>query len=177
MSTIVQYTPIQSGTGATPGTFNSRMSQLQLNIEAVNTDKLETVETADIEDGAVTNPKLASNAVTNAKVLDNSLQGLKLNSNSLDFSSNISVNKLSLKETSSKFALYFESGKLRYSYAYGGTSADQTLISQFLRVNLGSQAPTSSVSVGIAGEISHDSQYFYVCVSSSSWKRAAISGW
>jgi len=178
MSTIVAYVPIQSGAGATPGLFNSRMSQLQLNIEAINIDKLETVATADIEDGAITNAKLGSNAVTNSKVLDNSLVGAKLNANSLDFSSNVSVNSLSLKASTSKLKLYFSSGALRYAYDYGGTVGDIQLISPRLRpVTPTTLYPTSSVSVGSAGEISASSQYIYICVSSNSWKRAALSGW
>ena len=178
MSLIVGYTPIESGEGATPSLFNSRMSQLQININHLNTDKLEDVSTSDIEDGAVTNAKLANNAVTNSKVLDNTLLGSKLNANSLDWSSNVSVNSLTLKESTAKFKLYFQTGALRYSYSYGGKTAGVQLISSRLRpVLLASVAPTSSVSVGSTGELSATSQYIFVCVSSGSWKRAALSGW
>lgn len=178
MSTIIGYTAIQSGDGATPGLFNSRMSQLQLNINTLNSAKLENVTTADIVNGAVTNAKLAENAVTNSKVLTGTLQGLKLNANSLDWSSNISINKLSLKDGNTKFKLYFDAGELRYGYSYGGTTADAVLITPRLRHSiLWSAAPTSSVSVGSTGEISANSQYVFVCVSGSSWKRAALAGW
>jgi hypothetical protein len=178
MSTIVGYTKIDSGAGATPGLFNSRMSQLQLNIDTLNAEKLETVDTPNLADGAVTNAKLAINAVTNSKVLDGSLQGAKLNANSLDWSSNVSVESLTLKDSSNKFKLYFENGSVKFNYAYGSKSASLVLMSDDLRLVLSPLVyPTSSVSAGSAGEISANSQYLYVCVSDSSWKRAAISGW
>lgn len=38
-------------------------------------------------------------------------------------------------------------------------------------------APTSSNSPGSAGQIAYDSDYFYVCVGTNSWKRAPLSTW
>lgn len=39
--------------------------------------------------------------------------------------------------------------------------------------------PVSSSSVGTAGQISYDSDYFYICIGTNSWKRVEISslGW
>jgi len=35
--------------------------------------------------------------------------------------------------------------------------------------------PTSSSSSGLAGQMSYDSDYFYVCISTNSWKRVSLS--
>lgn len=37
--------------------------------------------------------------------------------------------------------------------------------------------PASAAAAGSAGEIAWDADYFYVCVSSGAWKRAALSTW
>ena len=38
-------------------------------------------------------------------------------------------------------------------------------------------APSSASSSGVAGQTAYDTSYFYVCVSSNTWKRAALSTW
>lgn len=38
-------------------------------------------------------------------------------------------------------------------------------------------APALASSSGTAGQIAYDSSYFYVCISSNTWKRVAISTW
>lgn len=37
--------------------------------------------------------------------------------------------------------------------------------------------PATATSSGISGEISFDSDYFYVCVSGNTWKRTALTPW
>jgi hypothetical protein len=38
-------------------------------------------------------------------------------------------------------------------------------------------APANASSTGTAGTVAYDSSYVYVCISSNTWKRAAISTW
>jgi len=38
-------------------------------------------------------------------------------------------------------------------------------------------APANSTASGVAGQVSYDSSYFYVCTASNTWKRASISSW
>lgn len=40
-----------------------------------------------------------------------------------------------------------------------------------------SNPPASSASSGIAGMITWDSSYFYVCIATDSWKRTALTTW
>ena len=37
--------------------------------------------------------------------------------------------------------------------------------------------PTSAVSTGVAGEISYDDSFFYVCTATNTWRRTALSTW
>jgi hypothetical protein len=39
------------------------------------------------------------------------------------------------------------------------------------------QTPSSATATGTTGEIAWDSEYIYVCVSTNTWKRVAISTW
>jgi hypothetical protein len=38
-------------------------------------------------------------------------------------------------------------------------------------------APATAASTGVAGDTAYDANYFYVCVSTNTWKRAALSTW
>lgn len=38
-------------------------------------------------------------------------------------------------------------------------------------------APASASSTGVAGQLAYDSDYFYVCVATDTWKRVAIATW
>lgn len=38
-------------------------------------------------------------------------------------------------------------------------------------------APPTSTSIGIAGDIAYDEQYFYVCVATNKWVRNALASW
>lgn len=40
-----------------------------------------------------------------------------------------------------------------------------------------SQAPATSTSTGVAGTITYDSSYVYVCTATDTWKRVAIATW
>ena len=42
---------------------------------------------------------------------------------------------------------------------------------------IASAAPASSTSTGYRGAIAYDSDYFYVCVATNTWKRVALSTW
>ncbi len=42
---------------------------------------------------------------------------------------------------------------------------------------LSNSVPATSSSNGIAGTISRDANYIYVCVANNTWKRAALSTW
>jgi hypothetical protein len=37
--------------------------------------------------------------------------------------------------------------------------------------------PATAASAGVSGQIAKDSNYFYVCVATNTWKRVAISTW
>ena len=38
-------------------------------------------------------------------------------------------------------------------------------------------APASATSTGKAGHLATDANYFYVCIATNTWKRAALSSW
>lgn len=38
-------------------------------------------------------------------------------------------------------------------------------------------APASAGADGVAGAVAYDASYIYVCISTNTWKRAAISTW
>jgi len=38
-------------------------------------------------------------------------------------------------------------------------------------------APSTTASTGVTGQMSFDSNYFYVCVGTNKWKRAGLTGW
>lgn len=180
MSNTTSYTRIESGDKATPGTFNSRFSTLHLNIDQLNVDKIEGVQTSNISDGAVTNAKLATNAVTNSKVLDGTLvASTKLNQNSLNFS-RVTIQNLELGNgATSRIKLTYNSGALNYDVkdvSNGITGSFNLVSSRDLRPSLrASSAPASGTSRGSAGELAFDTSYIYVCVSTNSWRRAALS--
>lgn len=44
-------------------------------------------------------------------------------------------------------------------------------------LTISNSVPVSASSNGIAGTIARDSNYLYVCVANSTWKRAALSTW
>ena len=44
-------------------------------------------------------------------------------------------------------------------------------------INFQTKTPALSTSVGKAGDIAWDASYIYVCVSTDTWKRVAISTW
>jgi hypothetical protein len=60
--------------------------------------------------------------------------------------------------------------------------SDRGLASRFAYTDLTSvlqknalTAPVTSTSTGVAGNIAYDSTYFYVCVSTNTWKRVLLS--
>jgi len=62
-----------------------------------------------------------------------------------------------------------------------GTGADIALRSDLLNgdVNfkLYSTPPIATNSLGFAGQVSYDADFFYVCVADNSWKRVALTTW
>lgn len=38
-------------------------------------------------------------------------------------------------------------------------------------------APATATSAGVAGQIAHDTSFFYVCVATNTWRRVAIASW
>lgn len=43
-------------------------------------------------------------------------------------------------------------------------------------INAGT-VPSTASDTGIAGQVAWDSDYFYVCVATNTWKRTALSTW
>jgi hypothetical protein len=190
MSILVGYTPIPDGEGATPSVFNSRMSQLQLNIDLLNGAKLEEVITSDIADGAVTNPKLATNAVTTGKILDDAVTGNKIADSSV-----VTLSKLRLTTGLYDARIYANSGAPHYTAlavdSAGALQLNQyidpvltgnTLVTTRRRLSLiggggGDDAPAAGDDTGIAGEVAFDGDYIYICTSTASWRRVAISAY
>lgn len=37
--------------------------------------------------------------------------------------------------------------------------------------------PATATSAGVAGQVSYDASFFYVCVAPSTWRRVAIAAW
>jgi len=46
-----------------------------------------------------------------------------------------------------------------------------------ISTQFGTTVPSTTGSSGITGQISFDSNYFYVCVATNSWKRVGLTGW
>ncbi|WP_157895426.1 hypothetical protein [Verrucomicrobium sp. GAS474] len=44
-------------------------------------------------------------------------------------------------------------------------------------IRIGSSPPANATSSGVAGTITWDSSYIYVCTATNTWKRAALSSW
>lgn len=44
-------------------------------------------------------------------------------------------------------------------------------------LSLFTSAPSTATSLGVAGQMAYDANYFYVCVASNTWKRAPLSTW
>lgn len=193
MSNITTYTPIPDGTGATPSVFNSRMSQLQLNIRSLNTNKIEASAGAVTEvylgTGAVTANKLATNAVTTSKIQDDAVTGDKI----LD-SSVITCTKLNASTGQAALKVYNQPSTSRYFSITNGTNAVEingfdgtstyggwALINWARKrmvlngFNGGATAPVAGDANGTTGEIAFDGDYVYLCTSTNSWRRAALS--
>ncbi len=62
-----------------------------------------------------------------------------------------------------------------------GTPGDGTVttakLASNLEVNLATSTPASASATGVAGRITWDSNYIYICVATNTWKRVAISTW
>jgi hypothetical protein len=60
----------------------------------------------------------------------------------------------------------------------GGTFTVQSDILAKGKLVLGAgQAPATSTSAGVAGQVAYDANYVYVCVATNTWKRTALSTW
>jgi hypothetical protein len=42
---------------------------------------------------------------------------------------------------------------------------------------ISNNTPTSANSLGTAGDISFDNQYFYICIATNTWIRTALASW
>lgn len=77
------------------------------------------------------------------------------------------------------------SGATRPSYAIEGTTWYDTDVDQLFlydgtndkqfAVNVG--APASAAAAGNTGDVAWDTDYFYICTASSTWKRVAVATW
>jgi len=193
MSNITTYTPIPDGTGATPSVFNSRMSQLQLNIRSLNTSKIEAsagiITEAYIGNAAVSSSKLATNAVTTSKIVDDAVTGDKILDTSV-----ITCTKLNASTGQAALKVYNQPSTSRYfsitngansveingydgTSTYGGWpfinwSRKRMILNGF---GGGDDAPSAGDASGSVGEIAFDGSYVYLCTSANSWRRAALS--
>jgi hypothetical protein len=65
------------------------------------------------------------------------------------------------------------------TFTYDGSTLNVTGIvnaTQY-KLNAFNTAPVSATDVGNVGEIRIDSNYIYICITSGTWKRVAISTW
>lgn len=44
-------------------------------------------------------------------------------------------------------------------------------------INIPSNPPVTSSGSGVAGNITRDNNYFYICIDTNVWKRTALSSW
>lgn len=60
-----------------------------------------------------------------------------------------------------------------------GTPSVRTVVFSTLSANLivSNTTPANSSSTGLAGTISYDSSYIYICVANNTWKRANLTSW
>ena len=56
-----------------------------------------------------------------------------------------------------------------------GGAAKTATVQTVIRIS--NTVPANSASAGTAGTLAYDSEYLYVCVSSNTWVRTALSTW
>jgi hypothetical protein len=61
--------------------------------------------------------------------------------------------------------LYFDNKKIHLDTTIDGTTS------------LFKTAPVSANSLGTAGDIAFDNQYFYICITTNTWIRTALASW
>lgn len=94
-----------------------------------------------------------------------------------DVSVNYSNAKVATYLTSQNIQSYSNVNVQTYlSTAWEGTIAGNTLMTGAFGVS-NVFVPTAANSAGVAGQIVWDSNYFYVCVGTNTWKRANIATW
>tara|TARA_B100000676_G_scaffold249652_1_gene253821 strand:+ start:8549 stop:9916 length:1368 start_codon:yes stop_codon:yes gene_type:complete len=71
------------------------------------------------------------------------------------------------------------SGRFSDSLSVNGTGyfGDNVTMADNASLYLDSSTPASASAAGVAGTITWDSSYIYICVAENTWKRAAISTW
>lgn len=64
-----------------------------------------------------------------------------------------------------------------FAFHNTGSGEDYPLLVNGNGIVIASMPPSSASAEGVAGQISWDANYIYVCIGKNTWKRAALTGW
>jgi hypothetical protein len=166
---------------------DSAVTDVKLATDAVTTSKIlnaavtdvklatDSVTTAKIVDLNVTTAKLAANAVTTGKIAASAVTSTELADDAVITSkildANVTAGKLATDSvTTAKIVdLNVTTAKLADASVTRAKLATGAIFE--------TTAPATASSTGTAGMIAYDGDYFYVCVASNTWLKAALATW
>jgi hypothetical protein len=73
--------------------------------------------------------------------------------------------------------LRFDYGNLYPAFTVQDPDADNVAPVFFNKLQFGSYPPANASDTGVAGTITYNANYIYVCVATNTWKRAALNTW
>jgi hypothetical protein len=175
-SNLTVYVPIPNGSEATPGVWDRRYQQIEKNIRSVNSTQL---------DGSASANSLAGRLYVAGRLQPQQYLEFKQTAGGtsrISARGGITVDALqgALTHNSSlRVETQFAGSPVMTVGGVSGViiNSGKTLTAGGPIIFTGTSKPLSSGDVGTAGEVSLTSQYVYFCVSTGSWRRAALSGW
>jgi hypothetical protein len=99
-------------------------------------------------------------------------QAFQIKSNTANQNFDINLNNSSNGSTSA----FFINAQLEYAGFYNNNPQATLDVGGTFRIASG-KAPATSSSAGVAGQIAWDENYVYVCTSTNTWKRSALTTW
>jgi hypothetical protein len=99
-------------------------------------------------------------------------QAFQIKSNTSNQNFDINLNNT----TSGSISAFFINAQLQRAGFYNNNPQTTLDVAGTFRIAAGN-APATSSSAGVAGQIAWDSGYVYVCVATNSWKRSALTTW
>ena len=179
-SNLTAYTPIPNSSDATPGLWDRRFEQVDKNVRSVNSSQI---------DGSASVNSLAGRLYVAGRLQPQQYLEFKQAGGA---TSRIS-SRGAIDISANQGALILDSS-LRVETQYGGSAvmtvggASGVIINSGVTFTVGgagkpfvlrsnSAVPTTSGDAGTAGTVAWDEDYIYICASTGSWRRVALSGY